>query len=198
MKTEIRAEVEYWGAGFLVNLLKFPCYEEDGVYIPAVPFGFLHKAIALEVLKKPHLLTGNEIAFLRAQGGMTRSEAARKLGVTRRTLINWEEKNDRPIKATPLAHLGARCLFLAWVFAGFKSGLWEEKKLEPHLSNVPVTVNFDALETLRRIMKKTGQAAQIPKTRQGRHPRTGAGITIAALKAPRAKAEKSLKERANQ
>lgn len=120
-----RKEIDYWGAGFLVKLRNFPVYVDEGEHLPDVPLGRLHRAIAYEVIKKPHLLTGNELAFLRSQSDLTRSEMARRVGVTRRTLINWEETLDGPIKTPPIAQLGIRCVCASWIFPADNSFLKE-------------------------------------------------------------------------
>ncbi len=111
-------KIDYWGTGFKVVLLNFPCYENEGAYLPDVPLRALHKFVAYKVIDKPTLLTGNEFSFLRASVELNRSEAARKLGITRRTLINWEEQEDRFIKAPGIAQLGIRLLFFRWIFPG--------------------------------------------------------------------------------
>ena len=111
-----RKEIEYWGTGFRVVLLNFPYYEDEGTYLPDVPFRSLHKFIAYKIIEKPILLTGSELLFLRATAELNRSEAARKLGITRRTLINWEEQENRLIKAAGVAQLGIKMLFFTWIF----------------------------------------------------------------------------------
>ena len=111
-----RKEIDYWGTGFRVTLLNFPCYEDEGAYLPDVPFRSLHKFIAYKIIENQTLLTGSELLFLRATAELNRSEAARKLGITRRTLINWEEQEDQLIKAASVAQLGIRMLFFTWIF----------------------------------------------------------------------------------
>lgn len=115
---EIRKEIAYWGTGFKLILLNFPYYEDEGAYLPDVPFRSLHKFIAHKIIEKPTLLTGCEFSFLRANAELNRSEAARKLGITRRTLINWEEQEDTFIKAAGIAQLGIKLLFYRWIFPG--------------------------------------------------------------------------------
>ena len=112
----MRKDIEYWGPGFPVKLLGFPAYKDEGWYGPDVPLNKLEFLIARKVIERPRLLTGDELAFLRALADLTRSEAARKLGVTRRTLINWEDRGKRRIGAQPLVHLGLRAAFYRWLF----------------------------------------------------------------------------------
>jgi DNA-binding XRE family transcriptional regulator len=112
----MRKDIDYWGSGFLVRLMDFPAYKDGRWYGPDVQMNRLHALIALKVIEKPFLLSGNELAYLRGVAELSRSEAARQLGVTRRTLINWEEEGDRPIKARPIMHLGLRTFFFAKIF----------------------------------------------------------------------------------
>lgn len=110
-----RKEIDYWGTGFCVKLLNFPVYEDEGSFLPDVSLGMLHKFIGMQVISKPYLLTGNEFSFLRSLADLSRSEAARKIGITRRALINWEEMRDEPFKTRAIAHLGIRVFFSPWV-----------------------------------------------------------------------------------
>jgi DNA-binding XRE family transcriptional regulator len=114
----MKRDIEYWGTGFSVRLIGFPVYEDDGWYGPDVPMTKLEFLIARKIIERPNLLAGDELAFLRALADLTRSEAARKLGVTRRTLINWEERGKKPIGAPPLVHLALRVRFFEWLFPG--------------------------------------------------------------------------------
>jgi transcriptional regulator with XRE-family HTH domain len=114
----MKKDIDYWGCGFPVRLLGFPVYEDEGWYGPDVPLGTLERLVARRVITKAQLLTGGELYHLRALADLSRSEAARKLGVTRRTLINWEERQDDPIGAPPLVHLGLRARFFGWLFPG--------------------------------------------------------------------------------
>lgn len=112
---KFRKEIEYWGTGFYVKLLNFPAYEDEGSFLPDVSLGLLHKFIGMQVILKPYLLTGSELSFLRSLADLSRSEAARKIGITRRGLINWEEMRDEPFKSQPIAHLGIRVFFSPWI-----------------------------------------------------------------------------------
>jgi DNA-binding XRE family transcriptional regulator len=114
----MKKDIEYTGTGFSVRLVGFPVYEDDAWYGPDVPMYKLYRVIAARLIERPNLLTGAELAFLRALADLTRSEAARKLGVTRRTLINWEDRGKKPIGAPPLVHLALRARFFEWLFPG--------------------------------------------------------------------------------
>ena len=111
-------DIDYWGTGFKVRLLNVPCYKDEGEFFPDIPLIDLQYLVARKVILNQYLITGNEVSLLRAVADLTRSEAARKLGKTRRTLINWEEQGDKPISADPLIHLSLRLLFYSWIFPG--------------------------------------------------------------------------------
>lgn len=116
MKTKTRNEIKYIGTGFPVLLLNFPAYEDEGRCLPDVPLGRLHRAIAYCVITRQTFISGAELSFLRSQADLNRSEAARRLGITRRTLINWEERGDQQIKAPPISHPGIRLFFFSRIF----------------------------------------------------------------------------------
>ena len=141
----MRKDINYWGSGFLVRLLDFPAYKDGRWYGPDVQMNRLHALIALKVIEKPFLLTGNELAFLRAVAELSRSEAARQLGVTRRTLINWEEEGDHGIKARPISHLGLRAFFHSQIFKGTEMPS-QATRLELKSADGPIELSFGKIE----------------------------------------------------
>jgi transcriptional regulator with XRE-family HTH domain len=155
----IPKKIEYWAEGFPVILIDFPAYEDEGEFFPDVPLTSLGRAIASKVIAKPNLLTGDELAFLRAIAHLTRSEAARKLGVTRRTLINWEDRGKRPIGAPLLVHLALRVRFFGWLFPGqdLPAGALG---LEAQKAKEPITIRFRE-EDLR--WEDAGEAVEVGK-----------------------------------
>jgi DNA-binding XRE family transcriptional regulator len=110
-------DIRYWGAGFLVTLRHFPM-RSDSRRVPDVRFGKLHRLISWRVLTKPGRLTGSQLYFLRAHLDINRSVMARMLGITRRTLINWEDRDHSPITAPPLVELAIRQVFTSLLFPG--------------------------------------------------------------------------------
>jgi transcriptional regulator with XRE-family HTH domain len=73
----------------LANVLVFEC--QCGLRIPEIPsITGLHFMIALDLLKKPSLLSGEEIRFLRKMAGLSQSELAEILGVTPTRPSKWE------------------------------------------------------------------------------------------------------------
>ena len=65
----------------------------------------LHRTIALAVLCKPHLLSGDEIRFLRKVAGFTATGLAKSMAVTKNAVSRWENggkigvASDRAIRA---------------------------------------------------------------------------------------------------
>jgi len=106
----IRDRIEYTGTGFPVVLLNFPAYQDGATHFPDVgPMG-LHRIIATELLSREGFLSGRELRFLRAHLDLSRSECARKLGITRRTLITWEETGAKILPTAPLNHVSVKVI----------------------------------------------------------------------------------------
>lgn len=88
----------------LVGVLVYHCKcGEIAVQIPAV--STLHRLIALELIKKPTLLSGDEVRYLRKFVGYGGSEFADMLGTTKVTMSRWEtgatritKNNDRVLR----------------------------------------------------------------------------------------------------
>jgi len=110
------ARLEYSGTGFKVILAGFPVYEDDGEVFPNVGPIALHRVIARALLSRPGLLTGADLSFLRAHADLTRSECARRLKITRRTLIPWEDSGKKRIAAPPLKHVSLKVFFAKQLF----------------------------------------------------------------------------------
>jgi transcriptional regulator with XRE-family HTH domain len=73
----------------LIDVLVFNCAcGEIAVEIPAI--ATLHRFIAFELLKKPNLLSGEEVRFLRKFVGYSAVEFAEKIGKTPVSISRWE------------------------------------------------------------------------------------------------------------
>ena len=156
-----RNEMDYWGTGFLVKLRNFPCYEDEGGYAPDFPLLTLQKIIAYHVLRKSFLLTGNELAFLRATADLNRSESAKKLGITRRTLINWEEQLDEPIRAASLAQLSIKLFYLTWIFPGEKTIESELIQINTKENDGPIAIDYRSVNGLLPALSQTERESGI-------------------------------------
>jgi transcriptional regulator with XRE-family HTH domain len=86
----------------LVNVVVFEC--ECGRRVPEIPaISELHRVIAFQLLKKPSLLVGEEIRFLRKLAGLNQRELAEIMGVDPTTPSKWESSsagkdNDRLLR----------------------------------------------------------------------------------------------------
>jgi len=73
----------------LLNILVFHC--ECGSIVPEIPApSFLHVSIAMSVLKKKTLLSGDEVRFLRKVAGYSATELSKVIGMTNTTVSHWE------------------------------------------------------------------------------------------------------------
>jgi DNA-binding XRE family transcriptional regulator len=116
----MQKQIAYTGTGFEVILENFPTYEDDGEVLPDVGPSRLHRVIAYELLSRSVFLTGSDVAFLRAHADLTRSECARRMDITRRTLITWENARKRKIPAKPLRHVWLKAFFAQLLFPNWR------------------------------------------------------------------------------
>jgi len=100
-----------------VYLENIPVYEcSCGISFPSIfRLSRLNELIALTLVEKPALLSGNEIKFLRKNLRLTSKVFANKLGVGKTTLSKWEnqvqnhsEGNDRLIRAIYIIEKGIK------------------------------------------------------------------------------------------
>lgn len=78
----------------LLNIVVYHC--KCGAIVPEIPYaGILHNCIAMSVLEKKALLSGEEIRFIRKAAGFSATELAHVLGMEKGTVSRWEnEKQD--------------------------------------------------------------------------------------------------------
>lgn len=83
----------------LLGVLVYNCQcGEIAVQIPAM--SFLHRLIAFELLKKPTLLSGEEVRFLRRFTGASATEFADTIGSTKVSVSRWENGAARITRNT--------------------------------------------------------------------------------------------------
>jgi putative zinc finger/helix-turn-helix YgiT family protein len=89
----------------LVNILVFTCQNpECGSVVPEIPnIGELHTRIALSLIKKKTLLTGEEIRFLRNMANLSAIELSKMLGIHHTALSRWENNARNISKKTDVA-----------------------------------------------------------------------------------------------
>lgn len=91
-----RGEYRYVESGLnsvlLKDILVFHCTKCNAI-VPEIPAaGILHRVIAMRLLCKKTLLTGNEIRFLRKLCSYSVTEFAEVMGTTKAVVSRWENK----------------------------------------------------------------------------------------------------------
>jgi len=90
----------------LLGVMVYRC-AHCGSVSPAIPaIGQLHLLIAVSLLQKEALLSGEEVRFLRKVAGLTQAELAEIMGVHKTTPTGWEtdaepigKENDRVLRS---------------------------------------------------------------------------------------------------
>jgi DNA-binding transcriptional regulator YiaG len=78
----------------LLNVLVYDC-ASCGARVPEIPaIEILHTFIAIDLLQKDSLLSGEEIRFLRKISGLNQAELAEILGVTKTRPSKWESGGE--------------------------------------------------------------------------------------------------------
>ena len=89
----------------LADVLVYRCVRCGSEQVEIPNMDGLHRTIALAVLCKPRLLSGDEIRFLRGVAGFTATKLAKSLAVTKNAVSRWENTgklgpaSDRAIRA---------------------------------------------------------------------------------------------------
>jgi transcriptional regulator with XRE-family HTH domain len=89
----------------LVNILVFTCRNQKcSAVVPEIPnIAELHVRIALFLIEKTTLLTGEEIRFLRTMANLSGVELAKMLGIHPTNLSRWENGARNISKKTDVA-----------------------------------------------------------------------------------------------
>jgi transcriptional regulator with XRE-family HTH domain len=74
----------------LVDVLVYRCARCGAEQVEIPNMDGLHRTVSLAVLCKPRLLSGDEIRFLRTVAGLTATNLAKNLAVTKNALSRWE------------------------------------------------------------------------------------------------------------
>ena len=106
MKTNVR----YMGFGFPVFLLGVDAVKDsDGTSYLDIPHQKLAHSLFLAVLRKPALLTGAELKFLRKYLDFTQEEFAKIIGAKNHSNVaGWESKGEKPTGMVEQAEMIAR------------------------------------------------------------------------------------------
>jgi putative zinc finger/helix-turn-helix YgiT family protein len=98
LMTGKRENYQYQEAGLksvvLLNIVVYHC--ECGAIVPEIPYaGILHHCIAMNVLQKKALLSGEEIRFVRKAAGFSATELARVMGMDKVSVSRWENEKKK-------------------------------------------------------------------------------------------------------
>ncbi len=123
--------------------------------------------IALDLLKKPSLLSGEEIRFLRKMAGLSQSELAEILGVTPTRPSKWE--------ATSASKEGDRLLRTVF-FLGMLQHIAKGK--DPAKMKSLATQKFIQELDIRELLKSIDDKAQGPKAVKVENDPTATGDDV--------------------
>lgn len=141
----------------LENVLVFEC--KCGNRSPEIrAVDILHQMIALDLLRKKSLLSGEEIRFLRKMAGLTQAEFAEVLGTDKTRPSKWEsgnlkigKENDRVIRSC--------CLF------GILQQLFSEGDPTPMMISAKESIRkMDVREIFRQIDETTSKSEDVSLT----------------------------------
>ncbi len=98
----------------LLNIVVYHC--KCGAIVPEIPYaGILHNCIAMSILEKKTLVSGEEIRFLRKTAGYSATELARVMGMDKGTVSRWEntkktigKESDRLLRLVCFARMMER------------------------------------------------------------------------------------------
>lgn len=144
----------------LLNIVVYNC--KCGAIVPEIPYaGLLHNRIAMSVLEKKALLSGEEIRFIRKAAGFSATELARVLGMEKETVSRWENEkqaigkdSDRLLRAVCFARTMER-------LAGVNTQQIADKDLAGSLTR---------LQTMIRSVNLTAILGEIEDKAEGSKP----------------------------
>jgi putative zinc finger/helix-turn-helix YgiT family protein len=138
----------------LLNIVVYHC--KCGAIVPEIPYtGILHNCIAMSILQKKALLSGEEIRFIRKAAGFSATELARVLGMEKGTVSRWENSKqdigkdaDRLVRAVCFARTMER-------LAGVNTQQIADKDLAGSLSRLQTMIrSVNLTEVLGEIEDK--------------------------------------------
>lgn len=91
----------YEGLGFPIHLINVTMLKTRGEWTPDIDYNILQKVVLIALAGKPSSLTGNEIKFIRKYFKKTLEAFGLEFGVTHVAVIDWEKKENNPIKINP-------------------------------------------------------------------------------------------------
>lgn len=117
---KIAKEYLEYGCGFPVRLINVPMVKDEDGWIPDIDYNRLDKLVLLEICKRPFLLTGNQVRFIRLFFEKTLEDFASILRVKHSSIIHWEKQKDNIAKITWGTELAIRLFVLFQLDPGTK------------------------------------------------------------------------------
>lgn len=148
----------------LVNVMVFEC--ECGARVPELPaIENLHHMIAIDLLQKESLLSGEEVRFLRKMAGLSQSELAQIIGVHVTRPSKWESGGE------PIGKESDRVLRSCCLFGMAQQHLNDSDPVAATLAAAKVIQQLDVKEVFKRIKSTMEGSKKIEVANS--HPETG-------------------------
>lgn len=142
----------------LSNVLVFEC-QECGAKVPEIPaIDQLHQCIAIDILRKTSLLSGEEIRFLRKMAGLMQSDLAEIMGVHVTRPSKWETDGE------PIGKENDRVLRSCCLFGMIQQSLTVDDPVKVTRSSAEIIRNMDVREIFKQIKGKTSVSKNVEVT----------------------------------
>lgn len=90
----------YRGLGFPIRMTNVPMIKVHGEWAMDISFKKLMLAVLEDLLKKPTLLNGSEMKFIRKYLELTTTEFGKLLGVSHAAVVKWENETNQQSLST--------------------------------------------------------------------------------------------------
>ncbi|MGD0903508.1 MAG: helix-turn-helix domain-containing protein [Terracidiphilus sp.] len=133
----------------LKDILVFRCTHCTAI-VPEIPaVGVLHRVIALRLIRKRNLLTGDELRFLRKLCGYSINEFAAILGSSKSVVSRWEKEgcgsaNDRVVRFLVMSKMARELA----------------AQPEPILRNVTIEQLYGEIESMFKLIEGRAHEAE--------------------------------------
>ncbi len=139
----------------LQDIFVFHC--KCGSIVPEIPaIDGLHVNLMCDLLRKDSLLSGEEIRFLRKMAGLTATDLAKTIGITKETVSRWENGK------TDISGESDRLLRFACLFEFFQQRRLEDKdKLDSAMEEVRQLTSLNLPSVFRNLDELATGSKQI-------------------------------------
>jgi putative zinc finger/helix-turn-helix YgiT family protein len=145
----------------LVGVLVYRCARCGAEQIEIPNMDGLHRTVALAVLCKSRLLSGDEIRFLRKVAGFTATNLAKALAVTKNAVSRWENTG----KIGPASDRAVRAICGIQIIADIveqQAGIVDPKDVERTLQTLQrFFVQFTPQAALSSVRDEVGEAEKL-------------------------------------